>query len=115
MRRKADTIIYDEVVLFGIPALFTDWRIDRNSVPEGLHLYEIRHTDEDWGHPCQLARGILVNFYGSLLTAAPISIPDSGYLDFREDDFINVISNCGVTTKEFQAKHRGGSYAQYCL
>ena len=82
MRYDARKLTYDEVTLLGAPALFTECRIDRTTIPTQLHLYEIRHEDEDWGRPCQLAKGILVNFYGSLLTRHPIELPNSGYLDF---------------------------------
>lgn len=87
MRYDAAKITYDEVTLLGVPAIFTECRIDRTTVPPQLHLYEIRHEDEDWGRPCQLAKGILVNFYGSLLTRQPIELPDSGYLDFDAENF----------------------------
>ena len=87
MRYDAAKITYDDITLLGVPALFTEYRIDRTTIPSQLHLYEIRHEDEDWGRPCQLAKGILVNFYGSLLTRQPIELPDSGYLDFDAEDF----------------------------
>ena len=86
MRYDARKLTYDEVTLLGVPAIFTECRVDRTTVPPQLHLYEIRHEDEDWGRPCQLAKGILVNFYGSLLTRTPLAIPDSGYLDFDAED-----------------------------
>lgn len=54
MRKDAGEIIYDEGSLLGIPALLTDWRVERSTVPAGFHLYELRHADEDWGDPCQL-------------------------------------------------------------
>ena len=63
MRKNANEIIFDEIIVLGTPALFTDWRVDRSSVPTDMKMYEVRHADEDWGDPCQLARGILVDFY----------------------------------------------------
>lgn len=86
--KNANEMIYEEISVFGVPALFTDWRIDRASVPIGMKMYEVRHADNDWGSPCQLARGILVNFYGTLLTTETIEIPESGYLDFESEDWI---------------------------
>ena len=38
---------YQEVTIMGKPALFTDFRIDRTTVPEGVYRYELRHGDED--------------------------------------------------------------------
>ena len=66
--KNANEIIFDEIIVLGTPALFTDWRVDRTSVPTDMKMYEVRHADEDWGEPCQLARGIFVNFYGTILT-----------------------------------------------
>lgn len=59
MRQNAAEVDYDAVTIFGKPALFSDWRIDRTTVPTSLFLYELRHEDKDWGTPCQIARGIL--------------------------------------------------------
>lgn len=37
---------FDSMTVNGIPALFTNFRIDRNVVPEGLHAYDIRESDD---------------------------------------------------------------------
>lgn len=73
---------FEEVEFFGKPALFSNSRIARDTVPKGLHKYEIRHTDDDWGEPCQLAYGILVNHYGTLITNEAIQLGPDGRLDF---------------------------------
>lgn len=81
---------YTEIYVKGKPALFTDMRLDRSTIPEGLYLYEIRHADEDWCDPVQIAQGILVNFFGSILTLEPITLPADGRLDIdseKEWDF----------------------------
>ena len=33
---------YTEIRLFGKPALFNDMRLDQETVPKGLYLYEVR-------------------------------------------------------------------------
>lgn len=119
MRKNANEIIYDEVSIFGTPALFTDWRVDRASVPDGLTLYEVRHADEDWGDPCQIAHGILVNFYGTILTAEPLKLPDDGYLDFESEDwaYAEGMDTC-ATVDEFLRKYgarEGRNDAQHCV
>lgn len=45
MRKHASEITYDECSFLGIPALLTDWRISRSTVPDGVHAYELRHAD----------------------------------------------------------------------
>ena len=54
---------YTEIRLFGKPALFNDLRLDQNTVPKGLYLYEVRYDEETW-EPVQIAKGILVNHLG---------------------------------------------------
>ena len=39
-------ITVTEIEVLGKPALFHDMRIDRNTVPKGLYLYEVRHVLE---------------------------------------------------------------------
>jgi len=58
-RRNAMEETYEEIELFGKTVLFTPIRIARNTVPKELHLYEIRHADENGGEPVQLGQGIL--------------------------------------------------------
>ena len=105
MRKHATDIIYDEITVLGIPTLLTDWRIDRSTIPANLYLYELRHADEDWGDPYQLAKGILVNFYGSILTSQPIPLPESGYLNFDSEDVVYVEDDPCATISEFLQKH----------
>ena len=65
---------YEEVTVLGKPMLFTDMRIDRNTVPKGMYLYEVRHDDDGRGDPCQIGRWILVNHLGTLISNEPIKL-----------------------------------------
>lgn len=67
MRYHAEELRYERVRIFEKEAFFTCDRIQEDSVPEGLYQYEVRHDDDGFDNPVQIARGILVNFYGSLL------------------------------------------------
>lgn len=104
IRFDARTERFEQVELFGSSVLFTDLRIDRGTVPDGLYLYELRHADEDWGEPCELARGILVNFFGSVLTSDPIQLPPQGWLPIRENDF-DYTGDPSVTAKDYLTAH----------
>lgn len=55
-RYNAMEEIFTEIEVLGKPALFHDMRIDRNTVPKGLYLYEIRHDDKGWGIRCGLQK-----------------------------------------------------------
>ena len=105
MRNNASEIIYDEVSLLGITALRTDWRVEGSTSPTGFHLYALRHADEDWGDPCQLARSILVNFYGSILSIQPFQLPEHGYLDFGSKGLVYIEADSCATVEEFQQKY----------
>lgn len=94
---------YEEVRFQDKPALFTSLRVSMESVPDGLHRYEIRY-DEDTFEPCQLARRIMVNHYGTILTAEPISLPEDGYLNFEPGELAFVRRDC-YTAEDFQEKY----------
>ena len=99
MRKPASTLNYDTVTIFGKPALFSDHRIDRSTVPPGLHMYELRHEDDDWSVPCQIAREIFVNFFGTILSAKPIVLDKDGYRDFDRSDLIFTAYNTASIPK----------------
>ena len=46
---------YEEITVCGKPALFTSIRIKRDTVPDGLYAYDVRHDDECRGIPCESA------------------------------------------------------------
>ena len=82
MRYDAMNEHYTEIRMFGKPALFNDMRLDQATVPKGLYLYEVRYDDETW-EPVQIAKGILANHLGSVLTRERLKIPPNGYLDLE--------------------------------
>lgn len=91
---KAQEERYELVTVLGYPALFTSMRIDRDSVPEGLHHYEIRHEDDNGMAAAQIGRGIMVNHMGTLLMRSELSMDAHGYLDIEDTDL--VFTNSGI-------------------
>lgn len=79
---------FQVVIVFGEKMLFTNARVDRQSIPKGLYLYEVRHSDEDWGEPIQVAEWIRVNHWGTLLSVKPIKLEKSPVIDnsYRDID-----------------------------
>lgn len=65
---------FEEMELYDKRVLFSPLRIDRSTVPEGLHLYELRHGDDDWGDPVQVGKSVFVNHYGTILSPEPIKL-----------------------------------------
>ena len=67
MTFNAMTEHYEEITVCGKPALFTSIRIKRDTIPDGLYAYDVRHDDECRGIPCEIAP------FGST-TGAPSSL-----------------------------------------
>lgn len=92
---------YDVVFVLGIPALFSNGRINGSELPEGLYCYDLRGKDDDPGDPCTIEHHVTVNHAGCIITAKPIDIPKCGYVDLGEGlDFADE----SMTVTQFKAK-----------
>ena len=58
---------------------FYNWRINRESVPSDLFMYECC-DDGSRGDVIAIAKGIMVNFWGTLITEEPLPLDDHGYM-----------------------------------
>ncbi|MEA4816318.1 MAG: LPD28 domain-containing protein [Lachnospiraceae bacterium] len=93
---------YEHVKLFGKPALFTDSRIDRSTVPTGFYCYDLRGYDRDPGKPVALENQVVVNHAGTVLTTEPVTIPKEGFRRLRGK--LNFLGEC-LTLSEFCEEH----------
>lgn len=93
---------FDEVTILGKPALFTGTRIERNTVPEGYELYEVR--DDERGNAVRIARGIMVNHWGTIITREEIKLPEDGLLVIGPDDLKYGCGDCS-TMKDFMEEY----------
>ena len=75
-----DAPLYQEVELFGQPALFSNDRIAPDDLPDGLFCYDLRGSDDDPGAPVAVEERVIVNHAGSVITAKPLELPEQGYL-----------------------------------
>ena len=69
-------------------ALFYDGRILKENIPAGGYVYEIRHSDEDWGEPCEINRLTIVDYFGVIITYKPIRLNKYNYVDISLNEFI---------------------------
>ena len=76
---------YDEIELFGKPALFSNGRVDRDKLPEGLYAYDLRGGDDDPGAPVTVENRVVVNHAGSVILAEPLDFGEADYLALGED------------------------------
>ena len=88
MRVNALETTFEEVTVFGIPMMFTCLRVDPQTVPKGLYLYEVRHDDNMQGIPCEIGNWILVNHWGTLLSNKPLRVEpnETGNNAYRQID-----------------------------
>jgi hypothetical protein len=99
----AKTVTFGEITFQGQPVLHSEMRIDHKTIPRGLYVYEVRHADDDFLIPRQICKRVLVNFYGTLITAKPLHLPPEGlYLD-KPYDFENAEIR---SLDEFMTFHR---------
>ncbi len=71
---------YQQAEFYDVPALFSNGRVDRESLPEGIFCYELRGADYDPGHPLTVEEYVTVNHAATVLTAVPVTIPEQGSL-----------------------------------
>lgn len=76
-----------EVEVRGIRCEFNDMRIDRNTVPEGKFQYEVAGDDDSGGDPARIQKGVMVNFYGTLISDEELPLGEQGILWVEDGDF----------------------------
>ena len=87
---------YQEVELFEKPALFSNGRISRDDLPEGVYCYDLRGSDEDPGSPICVEERVVVNHAGSVILTAPLEFSEEGRLYFTDENGLNF--NGGMLT-----------------
>lgn len=78
---------FQQVSVCGISCDFSDMRIDRSTVPQGRYQYEVADDDESQGNPSRVKRGIMVNFFGTLICDVPLPFGDDNVLWLQQGDF----------------------------
>ena len=98
---------YTEIRVLEKPALFSGLRLNWNTVPEGMYLYEVRHDDYGKGDPVQIGKGVLVNFWGSILTCEPLDLEEDGRLDIDPEQDWDYLEGKNCSIREFMEKYSG--------
>lgn len=108
-RKNAQEEVFEEVAVLGKPMLFTPCRIDRNTVPKGLYMYEVRHDDDFRGDPVQIGKWVMVNHWGTLISSSPIRLDsykteNNAFRDIDpEKDW--EYGDMSATVKEYMERH----------
>ena len=73
---NAQTEEYESFFILGQDALFTNARLDRTTIPEGLYAYDLRDACD--GNISELKDFVLVNHWGTVLVKEPINGASEG-------------------------------------
>lgn len=49
-------------------------RVPKRKRETGKFYYEMRHTDTDWSLPVTIEKGVMINFWGTLVTNKPLKM-----------------------------------------
>ena len=74
---------YQMAEIMGQEVLFSNGRIDRENLPDGLYCYDLREGDS--GYAATIEPSVAVNHFGSILTTQPIEFPEQGYIELNEE------------------------------
>lgn len=78
--------VLEEVDLMGRTGYFTELRVDKETVPEGMHCYELRYGDDD-GFPVSVEENVRVNYFGAVLFTEALELGEEKSLQFGYEDF----------------------------
>ena len=83
-RKDAREEWYELMEIDGTTVIFTNMRIDRSTIPDGLYLYEVRDSDDLDGSFAEIKWSVCVNHWGSIITKEEFPLTDFGSY-FPED------------------------------
>lgn len=87
MRADYNKESFTRVQVCGIECDFSDMRIDKSTVPKGRYQYEVADDDESQGNPARIRHGIMVNFFGTLISDVPLPLGEDEVLWLQNEDF----------------------------
>ena len=117
-RRKQENIRDEKmqaVEFMDRKALFSDTRLKKGEVPEGLYRYELR--DRGDGEFCSVEKEVVVNHAGTLLMKEPLDLGENGYIELDNETGLNFLGY-DQTMQEFmteekqQEEQKGGGITQ---
>lgn len=82
---------YDVVDVDGRLCLFTNMRLDRNTIPQGLYCYDVRDSDLLDGSFCEINPFVMVNHWGTIISREAFQLNEHGsYYPEEEPGFVDV-------------------------
>ena len=97
---------YQEIELFDKPGLFSNGRIVRDNLPEGVYCYDLRGSDYDPGEPVCVEEQVVVNHVGSVLLTEPLELAEDGRLMLTEEEGLNFVGGFSTLTQFLQEQRK---------
>ena len=97
---------YQEIELFDKPGLFSNGRIVRDNLPEGVYCYDLRGSDYDPGEPIYVENRVGVNHAGAVILAEPLELPKEGYLRLTEEEGLNFVGGFSTLAQFLQEQRK---------
>ena len=97
---------YQEIELFDKPGLFSNGRIARDNLPEGVYCYDLRGSDYDPGEPVCVEEQVVVNHAGSVLLTDPRELAENGRLMLTEEEGLNFVGGFSTLAQFLQEQKK---------
>lgn len=97
---------YQEIELFDKLGLFSNGRIARDNLPEGVYCYDLRGSDYDPGDPVCVEERVVVNHAGSVLLTEPLELAEDGRLMLTEEEGLNFVGGFSTLTQFLQEQRK---------
>ena len=97
---------YQEIELFDKPGLFSNGRIVRDNLPEGVYCYDLRGSDYDPGEPVCVEEQVVVNHAGSVLLTEPLELAEDGRLMLTEEEGLNFAGGFSTLSQFLQEQKK---------
>ena len=97
---------YQEIELFDKPGLFSNGRIVRDNLPEGVYCYDLCGSDYDPGEPVCVEERVVVNHAGSVLLTDPLELAENGRLMLTEEEGLNFVGGFSTLAQFLQEQKK---------
>lgn len=95
------------VVVNGAPYLFTNMRIDRETIPDGYYAYDVRGSEGGAGNFSEIKKWVLDNHWGTIIGKKEIPMDEKwGCYFCTKDD--GVFHWCTDSLEEYEKIYSGG-------
>ena len=79
-----ETSHYSQIIVNGMACLFTDFRIDRKTLPETLYAYDLRDDEGDFS---TIEKNVWCDHGGTILTDREIPMTEGNYTPVESYNF----------------------------